>query len=164
MARRDLDRLPENSPLPAGLIIRPMRIADTRHIYEAYKDAWQGLWGETPASEADYHDFLSDNVYSSLFDASLWQIAWDGEDVAGFVIAALAGEVGKFPEVAVRKRWQRRGVGMALMTRAMRLLRERGATQLRLFTNAENPVGAKTMYERLGFRDSKRHDFLRKPF
>lgn len=161
----DLVHVPPMSNLPTGLTDRPIDSEDARQVYDAYKDAWRGgVWGITPETDADYQAFLDDNVRTPLFDPSLWQVAWDGEEVAGFVIAVLDGGVGKFPEVAVRKRWQRRGVGTTLMSRAMRLLREREASQLRIITNADNPVGAKTVYERLGFREVKQHGLYRKPF
>jgi GNAT superfamily N-acetyltransferase len=164
MVCRTVDDLPASAPLPAGLAIAPVRVENARRVYEAYKDAWRGLWGETPENESDYRTFLGDTMPSPFFDPALWQAAWDGEEIAGFVIAEMDGEVGTFPEVAVRKRWQRRGVGTALMVRAMQLLWARGVRQMRLCTNADNPVGAKTVYERLGFREVKTHDFWRKPF
>jgi ribosomal protein S18 acetylase RimI-like enzyme len=133
-------------------------------IYAAYKDAWRGLWGETLATDSDYAIFLADNVQNPLFDPTLWQVAWDGAEVAGIVIAVLDRGVGKVREVAVRKRWQRLGVGASLLTGAMRRLSERGATHLGLYTDSANPVGAKSLYQRLGFRDTQQYEYYRKPF
>lgn len=161
----DSAHIPSMSNLPTGLTVRPIYAEEARQVYEALKDAWRGFRGVTPETEEDYQAFLDDHVRTPLFDSSLWQVAWDGDEVAGFVIAFLDRGVGKFPEVGVRKRWQRRGVGTALMSRAMQhLLQKREASQLRIITNAENPVGAKTVYERLGFRELKQHGLYRKPF
>jgi ribosomal protein S18 acetylase RimI-like enzyme len=165
--RHDLAAVPAIRELPTGLTLRPFQLDQpgaARQIYEAYKDAWRSLWGETLATDADYATFLADNMRTPLFDPTLWQIAWDGEQVAGVVIAVLDRGVGKVREVAVRKRWQRQGVGASLLTGAMRVLGERGASHLQLFTDAANPVGAKTLYQRLGFRDTQQFEFYRKPF
>jgi ribosomal protein S18 acetylase RimI-like enzyme len=150
------------APLPQGLVIKPFHDDDIRAVYAAYKDAWRGMAVETPETEADYAEFVDEHIQSPLFDPALWQVAWDDDGVAGFVISILEDGAGKFPEVAVRKRWQRRGLGAALMTRAMRTFWQRRVSQLRLYTNAQNPAGAKTLYERLGFREVKRHGLYRK--
>ena len=162
MALGDLDRLPP-AELPTALVVRPVFPEHHRAIYRAYKDAWAGLAPATPEDEADYREFLADNAEAPGADPSLWQVAWDGEEVAGFVILRVRDGVGTVPEVAVRKRWKRQGVARALMVRGLRALRERGVAQVRLYTNAAAEQGARSLYEGLGFREVKQHAFYRKP-
>ena len=47
------------------------------------KDAYRDIWVSTPESEADYREFLADNVTTSVYDPVLWHIAWVGDDVVG---------------------------------------------------------------------------------
>lgn len=71
--------------------------------------------------------------------------------------------VGLFPEVATRKRWQRLGIQKALMVCGLSALRARGVEHARLFTDADDGQGARSLYERLGFREVKQHLLYRKP-
>jgi ribosomal protein S18 acetylase RimI-like enzyme len=162
MALDDLSRLPP-AALPPGLVIKPVLPEHLPAVYRAYKDAWAGLPAATPEGEADEREFVADNAEAPGADPSLWQVAWDGDEVAGFVVLRVRDGVGTVPEVAVRKRWQRRGVARALMVRGLEALRERGVAQVRLYTNAADEEGARSLYEGLGFREVKQHAFYRKP-
>jgi len=67
-------------------------------------------------------------------------------------------------KVAVRKAWQRRGIARSLMIHALNALQARGMAQVRLFTDADDGQGARSLYERVGFCEVKQHIFYRKPF
>jgi mycothiol synthase len=58
---------------------------------------------------------------------------------------------------------QRRGIGRSLMLDALQALRGRGIGQARLYTDADDGQGARSLYESLGFRELKQHKFYRKP-
>lgn len=157
-----LDRLPE-VVLPDGLDLRPVRPEHYREIYRAYKDAWAGVSVNTVESEEDYNRFLQENVEAPGFDPALWRVAWDGDRVAGLALFRIARGAGTLPELAVREGWRRRGLARALMVLGLGELRDRGVARVRLFTNASDEQGARSLYESLGFRELKRHTFYRKP-
>jgi GNAT superfamily N-acetyltransferase len=150
-------------PLPEGVALRLVERGHYRAIYQAWKDAFADVWTSTPPSEADYQEFLENNIDVPNFDATLCQVAWAGNEVVGMVWCHVRKGVGMFPEVAVRRTWQRRGIAGALMVRSLNMLHTRGITQARLFTDADDGRGARSLYERLGFREVKQHIFYRKP-
>jgi GNAT superfamily N-acetyltransferase len=149
--------------LPAGIEPRPVTPAHYRAIYDAMKDAWQGLWGQLPPGEEDYRAFLADRVDLPYFDPALWQIAWDGELVAGLVLGELRDGVGVVAEVAVRRAYRRRGIARSLLVAALRQLEARRPEQVRIYTDAEDGQGARSLYESVGFRTLKEHRLYRKP-
>ena len=81
--------------------------------------------------------------------------------VAGYVWAALEplswkelrGPAGFIHDVAVAEEARRSGVGTRLMQAAFDWLRERGAPRVILWTAAPNE-GARTLFRRLGFRET----------
>ncbi len=150
-------------PLPPSVELRPVQPDHHAAIYAAFKDAWRGTFGETAVSDADYQEFLAEHINAPHYDPSLWAVAWAEAEVVGLVIAAIRGDVGVIAEVEVRQAWQRRGIGRALLTTALTALRTREITTVRLFTDADDTQGARSLYERLGFHEVKQHGFWRKP-
>ncbi|CAN5571443.1 hypothetical protein BH10CHL1_BH10CHL1_49440 [soil metagenome] len=148
--------------LPVGIHLRPVKPDHYPAIYQAWKDAFSTNWTSRPTSEADYQVFLGDNVKSDRFDPTLWQIAWADDQVVGLVFAQINGEIGSFPEVAVRQVWQRHGIARTLMLRALAEFQQRGIHHIRLFTDADDGQGARSLYESLGFRETKQHILYRK--
>ncbi len=151
-------------PLPPEVALRPIDPDHYRAIYHAWKDAFAGVWTSTSESEEDYQEFLAENTDVPSFDPALCPVAWANDDVVGFVFARIRKGIGTIPEVAVRKAWQRRGIARSLMAYALNALYDRGITQVRLFTDADNGQGARSLYEQFGFREVKQHIFYRKPF
>lgn len=150
------------SALPAGLELRPMTPAHYRAIYEGMKDAWQGLWGQLPPSEEDFRESVIERVEAPHFDPALWQIAWDADVVAGLVLGELRDGVGVVAEVAVRRAYRRRGIARALLVEALAALEERHPDQIRIYTDADDSQGARSLYESVGFRTIKEHRLYRK--
>jgi ribosomal protein S18 acetylase RimI-like enzyme len=97
-------------------------------------------------------------------DPSLWQIAWDGGQVVGQVMALVERGRGELFEVSVRPAWRRRGLGRGLLVRAIHDLRVRGVAVIRLHTNAFFRTRARDLYEGVGFRVVKEFPRYRKPF
>jgi ribosomal protein S18 acetylase RimI-like enzyme len=167
MTRPDLDDIPELD-LPAGLEVRPVTLTDARAVWQADVEAFRDHWGGYEASEANFQRWLE----SPETDPSLWIIAFDGSEIAAGVIvaiypqenAALGVQRGWLDDVFTRAPWRRRGLARALMTRALRLIRERGMTSAVLDVDAANPTGALGLYESLGFVVERRSTAWRKPF
>jgi len=89
----------------------------------------------------------------------LWQVAWAGTEVAGYVLvsvdavenADLGLRRGWLDSVAVRRPWRRQGLATALVWRALRALREAGFDSALLGVDAANPNEALGLYRRAGF-------------
>jgi len=166
MIRPTLDDVPE-LPLPDGLEIRPALPEHYRRIWEADDEAFRDHWGYMPMGEEDYLRWLNE----STFDPSLWRLAWDGDQVAGMVLAFVnATENAEYnrrrgytEDICVRRPWRRRGLARALIARSLRGLRARGMTEAALGVDTENISGALRLYESLGYRPVQRWALLRKP-
>lgn len=166
--RRPLADPIDDVPLPAGFEVRPVLPEHHRAIWHADEEAFRDHWDHAAPVEGDYERFFGD----PKDDMTLWQIAWDGDEVAGLVINSInaheneqTGEqVGWLDSVATRRAWRGRGLAAALIARSLHVLRERGMDIAALGVDADNPTGALQLYERAGFRPVGRWTFYRKPF
>jgi mycothiol synthase len=166
--RRDLADPVPDVPLPDGLELRPVVRADYRAVWLADEEAFRDHWDATVVDEDDFNRFFA----HPDIDPSIWQVAWDGDQVAGLVIngifreenARLGIEVGWLDSVATRRPWRRRGLAGALIARSLAVLKERGMTVAALGVDTANPSGALGLYERFGFKPVRTWVFLRKPF
>lgn len=116
-----------------------------------------GHWGYAEPTAANYEEWLEDPV---AMMADLWQIAWDGDEVAGQVRSFINHQEnadqgrrrGYTESISVRRPWRRRGLAQALIVNSLRILKERGMTEAALGVDTENTSGALRLYERCGFR------------
>jgi ribosomal protein S18 acetylase RimI-like enzyme len=168
MVRPHVEDLPD-SDLPEGLEIRPVRPEHLRPIWDAAVEAFRDAWGFVEPTEVDYQHYLTDPLDSQT---DLWQIAWDGDEVAGQVRAfinefeneQLGRKRGYTESISVRRPWRRRGLARALIGASIRQLRERGMTETALGVDTENVTGALRLYESCGYVPVARTSVLEKPF
>jgi mycothiol synthase len=167
MVRPDLDPVAD-ARVPDGLEIRPVRDEHLRAIYEAADEAFRDSWGYREPTERDWQLFLTDPIQS---DRTLWQIAWDGDQVAGQVRGYInTDENDRFGQkrgwvenISVRRPWRKRGLARALINSTIEALRERGMTEAALGVDTENVSGALRLYESVGFRPVSKSTTYRKP-
>ena len=165
---RDLAEPIPATVLPDGIEIRPVREDDHRRIWDADTEAFRDHWGAAVRTEQDYVGWYA----TPELDTSLWRVGWDGDEIAGVVMAFVFAEEneqlglsrGHFEHVSVRRPWRRRGLASALMADAMRGLAERGIGEAALGVDAGNVSGALRVYEALGFRRDKTEILHRKSF
>jgi mycothiol synthase len=158
--RIDMHEPPEPPVWPAGIVVRPLRVGrDERPVFEADQEAFAEHYLFEPATFAEFHLRAFERPYS---DPGLWLLAWDGEQVAGYVMAVIRDDGALVDGIAVRRPWRRRGLGLALLQAELRLVWDRGQTVLRLFVDAQNTTGAVGLYEKAGLRVVRRFDCLRK--
>jgi mycothiol synthase len=166
MVRQLSDPLPD-SPLPAGLEVRPVRPEDHDVIHRAENEAFRDHWGHREATEED----LLATLAQPDLDASLWQVAWDGEEVAGVVQnwiwrsenERLGLRRGWLERVSVRRPWRRRGLARALIARSLVVFREAGLDDAMLGVDSDNPTGALGLYESLGFTRDQTNTAFHRP-
>ncbi len=168
MVRPTLDDIPD-LPVPDGIEVRPADPSQLRRIWEAEADAFAGHWGAPADAGADarWREFLAD----PLRDLSLWQVAWDGDEIAGIVrpfinpdeIARFGVQRGWCENISTRAPWRGRGVASALISRALLALRARDMTEAALSVDAQNETGALRLYQRMGFVEVSRETEWRRP-
>jgi len=166
MVRPDLENIPD-LPLPGGLEVRPVQPEQVDTIWDAAREAFRDHWGATEWQP----DWLDEWRESPTFQPHLWQVAWDGDEVAGMVQNFVNEEENKeygrrrgYTEgICVRRPWRRRGLARALIARSFKMHKELGMTEAALGVDAQNPNGALQLYRSMGFQVVKRHTTYRKP-
>ena len=154
-----LDGPPAPAALPAGIELRPYRDDDLEVLLAALNEAFADdpFWQEaTPSSLREFY------LAERGFDPSLWLLAWDGPELAGFALdypehGSDTG-LGWVHTLGVRPAWRRRGLGEALLRASFAELYARGLRRVGLGVDAQNPTGALRLYERAGMRQVRRSD------
>lgn len=154
MALHTLDHLP-SPQIPRGYKLATPSVQTARAVYFAMDAAFEDEWGYTPKTDDDF-DNLLDNPTTDL---SLWRYIHNGEDIVAVVTAEATPPVGLIQEVGVGRLWRRQGFGRAILLAGLAAMREQGLTQARIYTDADDPFGARRLYESVGFRRVK--DVLR---
>lgn len=167
MVRPDLENIPD-LPLPDGVEVRPVRPEDYWTIWYAAKEAFRDHWGSSDDewAETNFEGWQE----SDIFTPELWQVAWDGDEVAGMVLnyidhkenAAYHRLRGYTETICVRRPWRRKGVARALIARSLAIHKTLGMTEASLGVDAQNPNGALQLYQSMGFRQVKEGTTFRK--
>lgn len=145
------ERPPEPPRVSEGVELRPYRRGDERALRAALNESFANDPFFHEASSAHFREFY---LRARGFDPSLWVLAWDGQQLAGFVLAfsERVGEpgLGWVHSLGVRPPWRLRGLGEALLRAAIAELHARGFRRVGLGVDAENETGALRLYERVG--------------
>jgi mycothiol synthase len=141
---------------PPKVKIQPYRHdQDLLQLHNAYERAFAKNWGHHPTSEREGSAIIRRWVENNdSFDAALWILAWDGPEIAGFVLAAEGQgdheDNGEIYELGVIPRWQKRGLGRALLHQAFQIFKQRETQTVVLDVDADPTAGALEFYERVG--------------
>jgi GNAT superfamily N-acetyltransferase len=137
---------PEAASWPEGIRVEPFREGDARAMHDALEDAFAGTWGHPEISFEEWKRLRVDGC-----DTSLYFLARDGDEVAGVIRCQPEHRgMGWVGALGVRKRWQRRGLGRALLLHALGAFYARGETRVGLGVDTENPNDASRLYESVG--------------
>jgi len=163
--RVDFDGPPPAPAWPEGIGVAgfvPDR--DERAFHDCVEEAFEDHWRHSPRPFDEWraHKIAQEPDY----DGSLWFRAMDGDRMAGAVIARPRGfeekEAAWVSDLAVRRPWRGRGIGMALLLHEFGALYERGIRAVMLSVDADSPTGATRLYERVGMRVVRRIDVFEK--
>ncbi len=168
MVRANLENIPE-VPLPPGLEVRPVQTEQIETIWAAAQEAFRDHWGYNDDEWDLKH--LREWQEMPIFTPELWQVAWDGDQVAGMVLNFINeqentahGRLRGYTEtICVRRPWRRLGLARALIARSFQVLKAQGMKEAGLGVDAENPNGARQLYESMGFVTVKEFVTYRKP-
>lgn len=162
----DLDsNLPD--PLwPEGIEIRPIVIGKdewpmTVAVVEAFKDHWGHV--ERPIEE-EYERWMHYIKNDDDFDAELYFLAWDGDEIAGAVLGRPKSDddpdMGWVDVLCVRRAWRKRGLGLALLQHSFGEFYRRDKLRVGLGVDAENITGALRLYERAGMHPDPNRTYV----
>ncbi len=124
--------------MPSDFPIVPMAPANIRQVAELERQCFSDPWPE---------EILRGELTNPL---SLWLVALDGADVAGYVGSQSVLKEADMMNLAVRPDCRRRGLGMALVTELEVRLKGRGVGSLALEVRVTNQP-AICLYQALGF-------------
>jgi mycothiol synthase len=158
----EFDGEPRPPQWPAGIVARTMREDEGRAVYDAFVETWVDTW---EPEEEPYEDWVHWTLGREDFDPSLWFLAWDDEQIAGFSLckpSETRRDTGIVNLLGVRRHWRRRGLGEALLRHSFGEFHRRGYPRVILGVDADSPTGAPRLYERAGMHVVRRIDFYEK--
>jgi mycothiol synthase len=145
----ELTEAPPAPQWPAGITVRTFVPGqDDRAVHDAQEESFQDHRG--------HHAITLEQWYQRMqarknFDPSLWFLAMDGAEIAGESLSYFyADHGGEVDELAVRRPWRRRGLGMALLLHSFGEFYRRGIHKVALGVDAQSLTGATRLYERAG--------------
>lgn len=112
-----------------------------------------------------FHDPWSINSISSelVNELSLWIVAMDGQELAGYVGSQTVLGWADMMNLAVAPEYRRRGIGEELVQQLIRRLKANQVTCLTLEVRVSN-LPAASLYEKLGFAEvGRRPNYYRNP-
>jgi mycothiol synthase len=143
-----LESAPQVQPLPNGVEFRPFVQAEhARLVWEADNEAFRDHWG---SHDSKYEEWHQRKLERPEYDPTLWLIAWEGDQIAGFSQNRYLNEIGWVGTLGVRRPWRKKGLGLALLTHSFAEFYKRGIKSIGLGVDAANPSGATRLYEKAG--------------
>jgi mycothiol synthase len=143
-----LEGPPPEPKVPEGIELRPfIKGEHDVSVWQAHNEAWRDHWGSHDVTLEEWQRSRFDDPE---FDPTLWQIAWDGDEVAGFSLNRYRMGIGWIRTLGVRRPWRKRGLGEALLLHSFGEFYRRGTKTIGLGVDAQNPTGATRLYQKVG--------------
>jgi ribosomal protein S18 acetylase RimI-like enzyme len=133
---------------PAGVELRPfIRDEHAVAVWEADNEAFRDHWG---SHDRTYEEWSHGKFGNPNFDPTLWMVAWDGDQVAGYCQNRFRMGIGWVGTLGVRRPWRKMGLGLALLRYSFGEFYKRDMKTIGLGVDASNPTGATRLYQRAG--------------
>jgi mycothiol synthase len=146
---------PPDVPAPAGLRIVEYTPDLRETLYTAHMEAFADHWGFQQRPIEKWEKYT---VSSEDFRADLTRVAFDGDQIAAYVLSYDAPDGRHYVgQVGTRRAWRRRGIASALLASAMAAAAKSGRNASTLGVDADSPTGAVGVYERLGYTVQTRY-------
>ena len=152
----ELDSPPPEPKWPGGISVRTfVPREDDRPMVAAIREAFRDHWGyvEQPFEEEleEWRHWMKE---SEDFDPTLWFLALDGDEIAGFSLCwpkvPEDPQMGSVDELGVRRPWRRRGLALALLHHSFGEFYRRRKAKVVLGVDSESLTGATRLYEKAG--------------
>ncbi len=145
-----LQQAPATARFPNGIELRPfIKEEHAVAVWQADNEAFRDHWG---SHDSTFEDWSHRKLKKSDFDPSLWMIAWDGDQIAGYSQNRYRMGIGWMGALGVRRPWRTMGLGLALLTHSFGEFHKRGTSVIGLGVDASNPTGATRLYQRAGMK------------
>jgi len=149
---------PDRPVWPAGIRVRTLRPEqDERSVHATIEEAFDDHWGHIPRSFEEWMKWIRDNQH----DPTLTFIAFEGEEIAGVAVNRYR-DIAWVGQLAVRRPWRKRGLGLALLLQAFNEFYQRGDRAVGLGVDAQSLTGATRLYEKAGMRVTRQYDTYEK--
>jgi mycothiol synthase len=149
---------PSAAVWPAGVAVRTFVPGqDDRAAHAALDEAFRDLWGYLPLR---FEHWAHWTVASETFDPTLFFLACAGDEIAGLAQCEVFDGIGWVNDLAVRRPWRKRGIGLALLRHAFAEFYRRGLTAVGLGVDAQSLTGATRLYERAGMHVAREHEIF----
>lgn len=143
-----LKDMPAEPRLPDGIEFRPfIKGEHDAKVWQAQNESFRDHWG---SHDVTLEEWKRSRIDDPEFDPTLWKVAWDGDDVAGFSINRYRMGIGWIRTLGVRRPWRKRGLGEALLYASFSEFYQRGMKTIGLGVDAQNPTGATRLYQKVG--------------
>jgi mycothiol synthase len=143
-----LDSPPPEPKFPDGIELRPfLKGEHDVSVWQSQNEAWRDHPG---SHDVTFDEWKRSRFDDPEFDPTLWQIAWDGDEVAGFSLNRYRMGIGWIRTLGVRRPWRKRGLGEALLLQSFDEFYRRGTKTIGLGVDAQNPTGATRLYKKVG--------------
>jgi mycothiol synthase len=144
-----------SSALPSGLRSAPYAPEYDEPLHRAHMEAFADHWGY---QSRPFEDWAGLTVRSAGFLPALSRIAFDGDEIAGYVLSYKHADPERvyIGHVGTRRPWRRRGIAGALLAQVLADSAGAGLTSAALGVDADSPTGAVGVYERVGFTVAQR--------
>ena len=167
MIRRNLEDVPDH-PLPEGLELRAAKPEHYSEIWSARKEALREKpWFVESGYDREHYELW---LKWPTFMPDLWQVAWDGDRVAGMAEnhiplenRAFDLQRGHTQIIFVVPRWRRRGLAKALLSKSLAMMRDRGLKEASLDVETQNTSGEIQLYEGMGYKIARKYAHYKKP-
>jgi ribosomal protein S18 acetylase RimI-like enzyme len=141
--RRDLQAPIAPTSVPAGVSIAPF----TPDMAPACRELMNRVYGEAFGDTMPFDIWWPWVSQDAEYDPSMMFVATAGSDVVGFCHGWREPFI---KDLVVGEAWRRRGLGAALLSRALEAYASRGAASVDLKTDVAN-LRARALYKKLGF-------------
>ncbi|WP_274365899.1 GNAT family N-acetyltransferase [Paenibacillus thermotolerans] len=139
---------------PSGFNFRAPTLGDAKVWADIYNDAFGG----NKSTENVIHEFDGPNFCSNLYIICVSEFGFP----IGTISSYLRGTHARIPTIAVRRDWQGKGIGKALLSEILNRLKILGADDVRLSVDSKNSV-AKSLYHKFGLQEEyKRIHYITK--
>lgn len=150
-----LDGPPPQPNWPEGIQLRTFNPREHDiAVWQAQNEAFRDHPGSQEWNLEEWRRYRFDDPE---YDPSLWAVAWDGNEVAGFSINRYRMGIGWIRTLGVRRPWRKRGLGEALLVHSFAEYYRRGTQTIGLGVNAHNPTGATRLYQKVGMQPASEH-------
>jgi len=149
----------QDKNLPADYMLKSVNSKHFHVMLKVLEKAYLTREHTAIYTEEDYEEFVN----NPNNDPSLWYVAWYKNEIIGYVLSEIRSGAGVITEVVVDEKHRRRGLATILTIKNLLNLQKRGVKKVYLDTNGEDISGARSMYEKIGFRKTITDYRYRKP-